>query len=80
LNNYPDLERKIWNNIYNKNFEKQIAVSGLREEEIREYIDIDKIFILLNINKPENNEEILNTLIREKIIKKNLSRYEITNL
>jgi predicted HTH transcriptional regulator len=26
LDKYPDKQRKIWNNIYNKNFEKQIAL------------------------------------------------------
>ena len=80
LSKYPDRAQKIWNNSYNKNFEKQIALSWLQEEEIFEYLDIEKYFTLLNIQKPDNKKEQLNILIWEKIIKKTLSRYEITNL
>ena len=80
LSNYPDKERKIWNNVYNKNFEKQISLSWLMKEEIFEYLNINKFLDLMWINKSENDDEVLNHLKQYKIIKKTLSRYDITNL
>ncbi|MDQ7022546.1 MAG: ATP-binding protein [Candidatus Gracilibacteria bacterium] len=80
LSRYSDKQRKIWNNIYNKNFEKQIALPGLLQEEVFELLDIDNFFELLNINKTIGIEETINYLIQNKIIKKSLSRYDITNL
>lgn len=80
LKDYPDKQRKIWNNIYNKNFEKQIALSWLLEDEIFEYLNTEKFLQLLNINNTDNKKEIINYLLENKIIKKSLSRYDITNL
>lgn len=80
LDKYPDKQRKIWNNTYNKNFEKQIAISWLLQEEIFELLDIDKFFKFLNINKTIWIGETITYLIQNKVIKKSLSRYDITNL
>lgn len=80
LYKYPDKEQKIWKNTYNKNYEKQIAISWLHEEEVFEYLDIDIFFNLLWVRKPDNSEEICKHLIHDKVIQKSLSRYDITNL
>lgn len=80
LSEYPDKQRKIWNNIYNKNFEKQIATSWLNSDEVFEYLDIDGFFSLLGYKKPENKKEVIEILKTEKIIKETLSRFDITNL
>lgn len=80
LSEYPDKERKIWTNYYNRNFEKQIAMSGLLEEDIFYYLDISVIQELLNIKNIEDPSEVIRFLIQNKIIKRSLSRFEITNL
>jgi len=77
---YPDKERKIWNNVYNKNFEKQIAISWLLEQDIFDYLETDKILELLGIGTLQDPSEILRYLQQYKIIKKSLSRFEISNL
>lgn len=80
LSDYPEREKKIWNNVYNKSFEKQIAISGLQKEEVFDLLDVDEYFKLIGSQKPDSLEEKLWVLVTEKIIKKTLSRYEITNL
>lgn len=80
LSEYTEKERKIWNNIYNKNFEKQVALSWLLEDDIFEYLNTEKFLELLGINKTDNKSEILKYLLQNKIIKKSLSRFDITNL
>ena len=80
LSRHIDKEKQIWTNLYNRNFERQMALSGLEKEEINLLLDIDAYFTLLDIQKPDAQDEALQYLIQDKIIKKTLARYDITNL
>ena len=46
LSDYPEKERKIWNNINKKNFEKGIAKENLTVTEVLNLLDYSKYFSL----------------------------------
>ena len=81
LNDHPDLERKIWNNLYNRNYENQVIKYWLMPNEVFKLLDISLFlqhkWIALEL---DNIEQILYYLKEEWYVTSGLGRYNITHL
>ena len=80
LADFPERERKIWQNTRSACFEDKIALSGLNDEEVLSLIDYPAFFRLTENPLPENKSAILDKLTEEKLVVKRQSCYDITNL
>jgi ATP-dependent DNA helicase RecG len=80
LNNYPELERKIWSKTSQGTFESEIALSKLDDTDIARLLDIQFYFRLIGIAMPNNRDAILERLSKEGFIKHRNKKYQITNL
>jgi len=61
-------------------FEDGISRSGLSAEEVLKLIDFASYFDLAELQMPDGNEAILNTLTSEKLVRRNGDFFDITNL
>lgn len=80
LSDYPERERKIWQNTHHQTFENRIAKAGVSADEVLSMIDYPSAFRLLSSPLPENKSSVLEKLAQEKIIQPRASCYDITNL
>lgn len=80
LDKYPEKLRKIWLKTSNISFEKRIALAKVNEDEVLNLLDYPNFFSLLKLNLPTDKQGILNKLEEERMIVKNLNKYDITNL
>ena len=80
LSEFPERERKIWQNTFHSCFETKIAKSGVTEDEVLSLLDFSKIFELLHIPFPDSKTAIIDKLAEEKLIVRRQSCYDITNL
>ena len=81
LSNYPDMERKIWQNPWWFAFETQVALQNLSEKDVLKYLDVVSYYALLDIVQPLDFKVILDHFIYEEFIILNLDwTYSITNL
>lgn len=80
LSEFPERERKIWQNTSYSCFETKIAKSGLTADEVLSLLDFSKIFELLHIPFPDSKAAIIDKLAEEKLIVKRQSCFDITNL
>ncbi len=80
LSDHPEKERKIWNITSKISFEEDIALEKIEEDKIFELLDYPAYFDLMKLRLPDNREGIISKFIKEKIILKNHSKYDITNL
>jgi ATP-dependent DNA helicase RecG len=80
LSEFPERERKIWQNTTNSCFEMKIAKSGVTADEVLNLLDFSKIFEMLHIPFPDSKAGILEKLAEEKLIVPRQSCYDITNL
>lgn len=80
LSDYPERERKIWQNVTNSCFETKIAKSGVSADDVLSLIDYSKVFSLLHIPFPDSKAAIIDKLSEEKIICKRQSCFDITNM
>lgn len=81
LSKYPDLERKIWNNERNKNFETWIAEQNLRIDEVLKLLDYDKYFQLTKQELPTETHKFLSMMESDSLVEKQLDdTYNITIL
>lgn len=81
LSKYPELERKIWNNEKNKNFEKQLASNNLKVDEILKLLDYDKYFQLSKQELPTETSKFLEKMNQDNLVKLNNDwTYNITVL
>ena len=80
LKEFPEKERKLWNQNNNSTFDTQIAKSNLRAEDILNILSYKTYYRLLNEPIPESNERILEKLESEKFILKKHTKISITNL
>lgn len=78
---YPDLEKKIWNNNQNKNFEKWIALENITLNDVLKLLDYDKYFQLTKQTLPSDTKWFLEKMEQDKlVIKQNDGKYSITVL
>lgn len=81
LREFPEVEKKIWNNSYYKNFEKNIAkASILNEKDLLALLDYSAYFNLLKFPVPTNSKAIVDQLEKAKLIEVKRGVYAITNL
>ncbi|MDD5770462.1 MAG: putative DNA binding domain-containing protein, partial [Candidatus Gracilibacteria bacterium] len=81
LANYPRIEEKIWNNLKNKNFEKQICAENLSYEEVLKLLDYDKYFTLTKQNLPSETKKFVEKLSEDNLVKiQDNGKYSITVL
>jgi predicted HTH transcriptional regulator len=80
LSDYPEKERKIWNNKPVEIFEKQIAIAGLQVDEVLQLLDYNAYFDLTSSPLPSNKQGIISKLEQEKFIIEEEAKYSITNL
>lgn len=81
LANYPDLERKIWHNIWSFSFESQPALKDIEEDYIFKLLDINSYYNLLEQTLPQNRNTMVDHFVSEWFLIKNLDwTYDITNL
>ena len=80
LSEFPERERKIWQNTSFSSFETKIAKSGVTADDVLSLLDFSKIFELLHIPFPDSKAAIIDKLTEEKLIVKRHSCYDITNL
>ncbi|MCK5510349.1 putative DNA binding domain-containing protein [Candidatus Parcubacteria bacterium] len=81
LSDYPDKERKIWNNINKKNFEKGIAKENLNIKEVLSLLDYSKYFSLTKQEIPSEINQFVEKMAQHGLAKKVFNdSYDITNL
>ncbi|MCD8213246.1 MAG: putative DNA binding domain-containing protein [Campylobacter sp.] len=81
LKSMPERERELWRAFDKTPFEKQIAADNLEINEVLNLLDYKKYFELLEIPLSQNNETIMEYLIKDNIVVKlQNKKYSITNL
>jgi predicted HTH transcriptional regulator len=80
LKDFPDRERSIWNNIKNRNFERQMASTNLTVDEVLSVLDYAKYFQLLSLPLPSTPEKIIDSFTQEGFVVKRIDRFDVTNL
>ena len=81
LQDFEDKERKIWNNIQNKSFEKGIAMEGLTASEVLNLLDYSQYFSLTKQELPSETHKFVDKMAEHKLVNKVLNdHYDITNL
>jgi predicted HTH transcriptional regulator len=80
LNEFPLKEESIWKREAKIPFEKEQAAVVSSQSDIIRLLDTQQFFELLKLPYPPNQNEVINNLLQEKIIKKEKSKFIITNL
>lgn len=81
LSDYPDKERKIWNNIQRNSFEKGIAKENINVAEILDLLDYSKYFSLTKQEIPTETQQFVEKMAQHGLVKKVFdNNYDITNL
>lgn len=79
LAEFPNKERKIWNNI-KYNFETSIALHECSSADIIRLLDTQSYFDLMELPYPTTQEGVIERLIVDDIIVKQDNGYAITNM
>lgn len=81
LNDYPEKESKIWNNINKKSFEKGIARENLTVAEVLNLLDYSKYFSLTKQEIPSETSQFVEKMAQHGMVRKVFDNsYDITNL
>ncbi len=80
LKEFPEKERKIWLSKNSQNFEEQIALEELTFTQVTTLLDWETYFELTQKPKPTSQENLIEILIKEKLVLRNFEQYNITNL
>lgn len=81
LIDYPEKERKIWNNINKKSFEKGIAKENLTIPEVLALLDYSTYFSLTKQELPSETQQFVEKMEQHGLVKKVFDNsYDITNL
>lgn len=81
LKDFPEKERDLWRVFDQTHFEQGIAKDELSEEDVLSLIDYPAHFTLLHIPLPESRENILKSLVAERLLFKGANgKWNITNL
>ena len=81
LNDYPEKESKIWNNINKKSFEKGIAREGLTVSDVLNLLDYSKYFSLTKQEIPSETSKFVEKMVQHGLVKRVFENsYDITNL
>ena len=80
LREFPDKERKIWNNRPDTVFVKEIAKANLHAQDVVDLMDTQGIFEFLKRPYPSTREEVIGHLEQEALLVRERSHFNITNL
>jgi len=81
LQDFEDKERNIWNNVHNKNFEKNIAKENVSISKVLELLDYSKYFSLTKQELPSETSKFIEKMAQHGLVKKVFDdQYDITNL
>jgi len=80
LKDHPEKERKIWQKVKNRVFEKEFAIRNITSDKVLELLNYPTLFKLLKLPLPSNKKAILEKLEEEKLILNRINKYHITNL
>lgn len=81
LRDYPEKERVLWQTFSRIPFEQEIALAGVRGDDVLELIDYATYFALMALPTPTDRDAILARLEGEHfIVGSGSSRYDVTNL
>lgn len=81
LKQFPEKERKIWNNIHRMSFENGIAMEGVEGKRVLTLLDYSKYFSLTKQELPSDTEKFLEKLEQHKMVRRVFrDSYDITNL
>ena len=61
-------------------FEEEIALADLDDDKVLQLLDYVSYFEMMNKNLPANKNAIIDSLLSENLIRKNNTKYDITNL
>ncbi|MFA5829063.1 MAG: RNA-binding domain-containing protein [Candidatus Gracilibacteria bacterium] len=80
LKDFPEKEKKIWLNRGNRSFEKEIAQPNVSPQDVLKLLDYSGYFSLTDQPLPSDTNGFLTKMEEDKLIKKNIDHYDITNL
>ncbi len=81
LQDYPEKERKIWQNIEKKSFGKGIVKENLTVSAVLELLDYAKFFSLTKNELPTNTIKFVGKMAEYDLVRKNFDNdFDITNL
>lgn len=81
LKNHPEKERKIWNNLDRKNFEKNIAQESCTTQDVLNKLDYSKFFELTKQPIPSDTSLFIEQMAQHGLVKTTYSNnHDITNL
>jgi ATP-dependent DNA helicase RecG len=80
LREFPDKERKIWNNQSDNLFTKEVALKHLNARQIIELLNTQTYFELMKLPYPARRDRVIEKFIGEKLIIEERGNYAITNL
>ena len=63
LSEFPEKERKIWGKSAKKEFEIDIALKDVSDDEVLKLLDYPGYFVLMKLNLPTNKEAIIEILV-----------------
>lgn len=81
LADFPEKEKRIWNNQKNRNYEKGIVLENISEAEVLKLLDYDKYFQLTKQNLPTETRQFLEKMSQDGlVVKQDIGTYKITFL
>ncbi len=81
LQDYPEKERKIWQNIEKNSFEKGIAKENLTVSQVLDLLDYAKYFSLTKQELPTETIKFVDKMAQHGLVNKNFDNdFDITNL
>lgn len=81
LYDFPEKERKIWQNIDKKSFGKGITIENLTVSEVLNLLDYSKFFSLTKQELPTETNKFVKKMAEHNLAKKNFENsFDITNL
>lgn len=81
LSDFPEKEKRIWNNHKNRNYEKCIVLEDLKESEVLNLLEYDKYFQLTKQNLPNETKKFLEKMSQDGLVmKQDAGVYKITFL
>lgn len=80
LADHPEKARRIWQKTSGKTFEQGIALRKIDADKVLELLDYPAYFSLMKQNLPENKSAVLQKLEEEKLIMREDTHYNVTNL
>lgn len=79
LKHYPEKARILWRQA-GHSFEQEVAVDGLSQQEVTNFLNVKAYFDLIRDTPSTNTETIIERLIDEGFVTKKQSSFSITNL